>query len=298
MFCCDQPNSTVQEHEQIVDPPRTDVAQPAVDRSLEQPSDVGSIQLSEAAVVDPAPIANWTAEERQSVREVRAALLAKGVPEGELGEIELITITLNSKCRVDEAVEKFITYREKLLQEYGIEDVWADWEELHGQWHRLTVAGLDEGGRQIMWVGGGGTPVAEERVCIRACCLYFFAVHADVHTLRNGITLCINTANNSAKIGNEKKLQVAWQNFPTRPQAIFILGTTAITRVFINALIAFASLFAKNKVVARIRFATVADVAKRVGNASLPEQEGGDKRMPTEAWIKERLAAFPLMGLH
>ena len=105
---------------------------------------------------------DYTAEEREAVLAVRAALLAKGVPISQLGERELITVTLNSKCRVEDAVAKFETYRVDLLAEYGISDVWADQAALHDQWHRLHVAGLDEGGRQIMWVGGGGTPVAEE----------------------------------------------------------------------------------------------------------------------------------------
>ena len=86
---------------------------------------------------------------------------------------------------------------------------------------------------------------------MRACCWYFFAVHSDRHTMRNGISLVINTASTSKKkIGNEKKLQVAWQNFPTRAQGIYILGVSMIARVAINALIAFAALFAKNKVIA------------------------------------------------
>ena len=42
-----------------------------------------------------------------------------------MGELELVVITLNAKLRVDDAVEKFVTYHEKLLGEYGIPDVWA-----------------------------------------------------------------------------------------------------------------------------------------------------------------------------
>lgn len=240
----------------------------------------------------------YTAEERSAVLAVRAALLAAGVPLDELGERELITCTLNSKCRVDEAVTKFNTYRTDLLAAYGIADVWADVASCSDQWHRLAVAGLDEGGRSIMWVHGGGTAVAEEEKCIRACTLYFLAVHADRHTLRNGITLVIDTSNSpKRKVGNEKKLQVAWQNYPTRPQAIFILGTSAITRIAINGLIAFASLFAKNKVIARIRFADVAAIGKRVGVGSLPTMHGGGARETTAAWVAARLEAFPRMDL-
>ena len=32
-----------------------------------------------------------------------------GVPLDALGEVELITVTLNAKCRVDDACEKFLT---------------------------------------------------------------------------------------------------------------------------------------------------------------------------------------------
>ena len=241
----------------------------------------------------------WTQEEMDACLAVRDVLIKeKGLSPKQVGEVELITITLNAKCRKEEAVSKFMTYHEQLLKEYGISDVWADTADLHDQWHRLAVAGKDEGGRQIMWVHGGGTPVEEEGRCIRSCCHYFFAVHADRHTLRNGITLVINTANApKKKIGNEKKLQVAWQNYPTRPQGIFILGTSAISRIFVNALIAFASLFAKNKVIARIKFAEVADIAKRCGKPSLPEMHGGDAKPPTKEWVESRLASFPLMGL-
>lgn len=240
----------------------------------------------------------YTDAEEQAVLSVRAALLAKGVPAEQLGERELIAVTLNSKCRVDEAVAKFETFRTDLLAAYGISDVWADQAACSDQWHRLAVAGVDEGGRQIMWVHGGGTAVAEEARCIQACALYFLAVHADRHTLRSGITLVIDTSNApKRKVGNERKLQVAWQNFPTRPQAIFILGTSAITRIAINALIAFAALFAKNKVIARIRFADVAAIGKRCGATSLPQIHGGDARTPTDEWVAQRLAAFPTMGL-
>ena len=244
--------------------------------------------------------AAYTEEERSACLAVREKLIKeRGLTPQQVGEIELITIVMNSKCRVDEAVEKFMTYHTNLLGEYGIPDVWKDPSELADQWHRLAVAGLDEASRGIMWVHGGGTQVHEEGPCIRACCLYFFAVHADRHTLRNGISLVINTANASKqKVGNERKLQVAWQNYPTRAQGIYILGTSAFTRIAINALIAFASIFAKNKVIARVRFAEIKDLAKKWGGpASLPEIHGGEKRLGTAEWVSKRLAGFPMMGL-
>lgn len=262
----------------------------------------------------------WTADEQKAVLEVRAVLVEKGVPNQALGEKELITITANSKWRVDESVKKFMTYRDDLLQAFGVkvptchhllvcpgpslairsrQDVWGDAADLGDQWHRLAVAGRDDGDRGIMWINGGGTPEDQEEKCIRSCTLYFFAVHADRRTLREGCSMIIDTSNSpKKKVGNEKRLQVAWQNFPTRPQHIFILGTSIVTRVIVNGLIAFASLFAKNKVIARIEFLKrPAKVGELFGESALPEIHGGPERAPTAEWVKARLAAFPLMGL-
>merc|ERR1712118_470862 len=126
----------------------------------------------------------------------------------------------------------------------------------------------------IMWVNGGKKiKVEDERPTIHCCCLYFFAVHSDIFTLRNGVSLVINTASavgNEKKIGNEKKMQVAWQNFPTRPQGTYILGTSAVTRITTNALIAAASLVAKNKVIARIRFSRSTSWKTSLARATCP----------------------------
>ena len=66
-------------------------------------------------------------------------------------------------------------------------------------------------GRGIMWISGAQTQVSEERGCVRAGVLYWMAVHADIHTLREGITFVIDTANQSdKKVGNERKLQKTW----------------------------------------------------------------------------------------
>ena len=139
----------------------------------------------------------YTAEEVEAVLAVRNALLERGIPRDALQEVPLITVTLVAKCRVEEAVTKFMTYREDLLAAYGVTDVFSPAAEqaLAEQWHRLAVAGVDEAGRQIMWIHGGGTQPDEEHACIWASTLYFFAVHADLVSLRNGITLVIDTSN-------------------------------------------------------------------------------------------------------
>ena len=91
----------------------------------------------------------YTAEEVEAVLAVRNALLERGVPRDALQEVPLITVTLVAKCRVEEAVTKFMTYREDLLAAYGVTDVFSPAAEkaLAEQWHRLAVAGVDEEGR-------------------------------------------------------------------------------------------------------------------------------------------------------
>ena len=76
----------------------------------------------------------WTQEEMDACLAVRDVLIKeKGLSPKQVGEVELITITLNAKCRKEEAVSKFMTYHEQLLKEYGISDVWADTADLHDQ---------------------------------------------------------------------------------------------------------------------------------------------------------------------
>ena len=69
------------------------------------------------------------------------------------------------------------------------------------------------------------------------------------------------------------------------------------TGIAVNALIAVASLFAKNKVIARIQFSDVTKLGQLVGKANLPQRHGGVKRAATREWVVQRLAAFPRMGL-
>ena len=83
--------------------------------------------------------ADWTDEERQACLAVRDALIKdKGLTPSQVGEIELVTITLIAKCRVDEAVQKFMTYHECLLGEYGIDDVWSD-QVLDGHYQEQKI---------------------------------------------------------------------------------------------------------------------------------------------------------------
>ena len=125
--------------------------------------------------------------------------------------------------------------------------------------------------------------------------MYYLAVHChcDLVTLREGMTFVIDTTKNPAKpVGNERKLQKTWQSLPLRPQNIFIVGASFFKKIFINALIRFASLFTKNKIIDRISFVGLNKVRKHVDDANMPAVHGGDEREAPEAWTLRRLREF------
>ena len=179
-----------------------------------------------------------------------------------------------------------------------------------------------------MWIRGGGRiPKADEADTIRASIYYLVALNADLHTLRNGTTMVMDTAAvkpEGPKVGNERKMQKTWQRLPSRPQAIHILGAGAFKRVFLTAAIKFASLFTKQKVLDRIKFSTCIPSAPPTPVAALtaarrlpdveadvpePSQPGGadanaqaaaagagDAAPPgerTRKWVLSRIANFP-----
>jgi len=214
----------------------------------------------------------------------------------------MITFTLNCKCNVEETLAKYRQYLKGLLDEFELnpKDVWADDPaaqlQLRAQWSMVHPAGVDRDGRQIMWLSGGGADLEVPDRHIRACCRYFYAVHADLETLRRGVTLVIDTSSKTA--GQARKLQAVWQkNLPLRPQHIYILGTNAFTRPIINAAITIASVFLKKKVISRIKHVDLTALKHILGPAALPLSYGGEKRLPADQWIRERLSTFPLMHL-
>ena len=90
--------------------------------------------------------------------------------------------------------------------------------------------------------------------CVRAGILYWMSVHSDMVSLRGGCTFVIDSTNApDRKVGNERKLQKTWQSLPLRPQNLYIVGASFVKRLFINALIKFASVFSNSKVLARIQ---------------------------------------------
>lgn len=282
----------------LLDPPALD--------EVQEPKRTMAAQLTEAVEglsVSDSSSPEWSAEELDAFREVKRRLLADGVPEGRLGDREVVLTTMCSKLRPDKAVAKFGDFF-GILDEYqldpgkgGFRELEAsDWAEIDQFWDRYSVTGRDVGGRGIMWINGGRTEVEEEQRLVRTSCMFYYAAHADMVTLRDGITMVIDTSNApTSKVGNERKLQRTWQAYPLRPQNIFIVGASFIKRLTINALIKIASLVTSNKVIGRVQFVELPGVRQAIGEEDMPAQHGGKERPPVKEWVKARLAGFPTL---
>merc|ERR1712032_151053 len=103
-----------------------------------------------------------------------------------------------------------------------------------------------------------------------------------------------------SKVGNEKLIRSFQQALPLRPRTIQIIGTSFIKRTLINASIKLASLFIKQKILARIHFSTVDEVKKLFPEESIPKYLGGDGGGMSdnyEEWVKDRLESLPIPEL-
>ena len=173
------------------------------------------------------------------------------------------------------------------------------WKELEPLFTAYAGCGRDDKDRSIMWIKTRPTQIEEEQNAVRVGAIFYTAVHADMVSMREGIMFVLDTVGNdmTSKIGNESKLQV-YQAIPLRPQKIFILGAGWLKRTLINGIIAFASLFTKEKVIDRIEFCEQARVEESVSKESMPVHRGGkggsiDSNEKVVQWVRERLANFP-----
>jgi hypothetical protein len=174
------------------------------------------------------------------------------------------------------------------------------WAELEPLFTAYAGTGRDSMNRSIMWIKTRPTTIEEEQLSVRCGVIMYTAIHADLVSMREGITFVLDTEGNDmqAKVGNEKKLQRVYQSIPLRPQKIFILGAGWVKRVLINAIISFASLFTKEKVIDRVEFAELERVQETVSLEALPVHRGGGGGGITSnaclvTWVRSRLGAFP-----
>lgn len=261
----------------------------------------------EAASGPPPPPDALTAEELAACVAVYRACVAAALPIAMLSPQLVIMATLTSKLRVEKTVNTLTQMYAEVFQAYALDPdtigfdaapttIATKWTECDPFWTRYRVCGSDIDGRSVMWISGGKTELAEEKQLIHTSVLFFLAVHADLATLRGGITFVIDTTNApTSKVGNERKLQKTWQSMPLRPQHFYIMGATWFKRLAINALLKFAAVFSNSKVIERIRFVDLEEVTVQVGAASLPAEYGGDDRsaVSTSEWVAARLVAYP-----
>jgi hypothetical protein len=264
--------------------------------------------MSGLAIEEPPAKLQFTPEEIQCFKDVTVKLaLSKekgggGYTPSQIRPREVAIISMLSKCRVDKTIVKYIQFMDVLKQyDLTLDSLYENMDSLKAKGivdkfnTNYQVCGRDNGGRSIMWIGASKpSQISEEQIVVHSGILYWMAVHSDLHTLREGCTFVIDTSKQKGvnKVGNEKKLQKTWQALPLRPQNLFIVGAGFFKRIFINTLIAFASLFSNSKVLARIRFVEMPEVRTEVPDESMPEELGGQKRPSVDEWVVQRLAIF------
>ena len=225
-------------------------------------------------------------------------MIEKGIDESRIGLKTLAVTTINTKCRVDEATGKYIKWLET-VERFGIsglKDVEQYDPSVVDMLSSYAPCGLDAGGRSIFWIKGGVVEKEDEAKSIAAGIMYFMAIHGDDVSLHEGISFVIDVSTQPPKkVGNEQKMQNAYQAFPLRPQRIFISGAGTVKRAFINALLRVAAFFTKQKILDRIRFATLEEVFVEVPIKSAPVYVGGEGGGVGDLseWVKARLGAFP-----
>jgi len=211
-----------------------------------------------------------------------------------------------SKNRLDDAIDKYRKFLRATSQSdmkivESDEEMWNDpgVESLLRDFY--CPCGVDNNGRQILWIKGGSITEEMEKTSIRAGVLYTMAVHADNKSLREGITFVIDTSKQGStkKIGNESRMQKINQSYPLRPQAVYIAGASMATRIVINGLIKIASLFTKQKILQRIRFVTMEQAVDSIPKESAPTYVGGKSGNIDDVakWTKERLKFLPIPAL-
>ena len=275
-------------------------------------SSMEGLSLSSAGNVEVEEL-HFTNEERDAFAKVTAILEAEAqankgketqanvIKASDIRPREVAVVTMVSKCRVEKAVEKYKQFL-ATLSDYDLtmDSLYEDQNTLHEKLaHKWTtsyqVCGPDNGGRSIMWIGSSEpTQISEEQTVVHCGILYWMAVHSDMKTLRDGCTFVIDTSKQDSygKVGNERKLQKTWQALPLRPQNLFIVGASFLKRLFINALIKFASVFSNSKVLARIQFVEMPTVRDEVPTESMPHELGGKERSSVENYVMARLKVW------
>eukprot|EP00041_Stephanoeca_diplocostata_P022034 m.522679 g.522679 ORF g.522679 m.522679 type:complete len:231 (-) comp21968_c0_seq3:3205-3897(-) len=201
----------------------------------------------------------YTQAEKHAVAELYHSLKTKGIPEALLLPQMVVASSLISKMDLVKAEQQYTKFLD-MVKSFGIEELMPQgWDNAEGElsnlWNRqYRVCGADTAGRQVFWIAGNPVGPDEETNCVQAGILFFLSIYGTFHGLRNGITMVIDQSKDTKTYGNERKMQKTWQTFPNRPQSIMIFGCSYLKKISVNALLKFAALFTKTKILRRIRY--------------------------------------------
>jgi hypothetical protein len=261
---------------------------------------------------EPPGSSTWTESELAAMRETLALLKGTSpMPDPKL----LAATVLCTKCKPADAAKKIQDWAKVSRDDWQVELSTAglrlniadasseEWTAVAGQIDNSYAAcGGDAEGRGIFWIRGGhiAKEAIESGAAMRAGLLFWLACHADLSTMRSGVSMVIDNSKTASadmrRSGIEGKLHKGFQSFPLRPQCIRIIVTSSAQRILVNAVIKAATVFSRQKVLRRILFVTAyVDVAAALPLASMPKYAGGDMDEVTSAWVLRRLDAFPAL---
>mmetsp|Transcript_43242 Transcript_43242/g.73740 ORF Transcript_43242/g.73740 Transcript_43242/m.73740 type:complete len:323 (-) Transcript_43242:294-1262(-) len=255
----------------------------------------------------------YSTEELDAMRAVRTKLVEEhGIAESRVHPAFLAVATINCKLRADETAEKIkkmLELMEKLGCPDGVTgDLWKP--EAAYELHPYMAVGRDRRGCCCTWIcnSKNGVKKEDERAHVHASIMQYLSVHSDPRTLRNGISFVIDMAGKKEAVlddkkgngdSNKKLIQAFYQAMPQRPQIIMIAGCNFLMRTAINLSIKLASMFIKQKILARIFFVSVEDAKSRLPEGNAPVYAGGAAAGITnhEEWVKMRLEKLTIPEL-
>ena len=163
----------------------------------------GDLDIPEDADADPD---NFTDEEIKAARETKALLLDTTGPHKmnpeEVTARELMLVVCNCKLRPKEAAKKYQRWHDVLKEGTGLSSLSAAFdgigrnaENLKDDKERVAYSlevfkaqGRDTHDRGIMWINATKIPPERELMAVKNAIVYFTACHADLKSLRRGMT--------------------------------------------------------------------------------------------------------------
>lgn len=186
----------------------------------------------------------------------------------------------------------------------------ADWAALRadGAAHSfLHPAGVDAQGRQVLWERGLMKDVeGREKVTLRVLTLVWLALHADLHTLRHGVTIVHVCGENDANVVRDRAtrrlIASACAAMPLRPKKVMIAGLSRTGVALARTVLRLVFTVTRTKLLRRMRFVAISELWDHIPHASIPQMPGwvkdgvalygyGGTTHPVD-WIEQRLRSF------